>query len=103
MDDIETITGNWVEVAEMAASGQMVFLREDGKVPPSRGARRRLGLDSQGTAQHLGLGATDRVEEKGSGNWELTGTTLTLNITGWEGTYNVEKLTNEELILTMRK
>ena len=100
-DDID-ISGEWVEVVEQAGKGQLVLLRPDAGVPPSRGGRRHLALADQGRADALGQGATDRLESVGGGGWAVDGGTLTLTLPGWEGTYDIEAIGDCRLILRRR-
>ena len=89
-------------MAEKAGEGQLVLLRPDAGVPPSRGSRRHLELADQGHASALGQGATDRLESVGGGGWALEDGTLTLTLPGWEGTYEVEAMDDRKLILRRR-
>lgn len=100
-DEIE-ISGEWVEIVEEAGDGQLVLLRPDAGVPPSRGGRRHLELADQGRASALGQGATDRLESVGGGGWAIENGTLTLTLPGWEGTYDIVAIDDRRLVLRRR-
>ena len=102
MSDENRISGEWVEVSEQAAEGQLVLLRPDAGVPPSRGSRRHLILADQGRANALGQGATDRLESVGGGGWAYEAGALTLSLPGWEGKYDIVTLDDRKLVLRRR-
>jgi hypothetical protein len=102
MADPRQLAREWVEVGEESEGKRIVLRPSSYSIPPSRGGRRHLELGPSGQGRALGLGATDRLEAKGSGGWSLEGDTLQLELTGWEGTYDIEQLGDEILVLRRR-
>jgi hypothetical protein len=101
MADKEKLTREWVEVAEESDGGAIHLRPSDYPIPPARG-RRHLSLEQRGGSEALGAGATDKLESIGSGSWSLDGDTLHVTAPGWEGNYQIEKLTDDLLILRKR-
>lgn len=102
MTDPKQLAREWVEVREESEGERIVLRPSDYPVPPSRGGRRHLELGLSGQGRALGLGATDKLEAKGSGDWSLEGEALQLRLKGWEGTYDIEELGNDILVLRRR-
>lgn len=102
MDDPKRLTGTWVEIQERGSSVRCILMRADANVPPTRGGRRQLELTADGAVRSMAQGATDRMEAAAEGQWQLQDDTLKLNLDGWEGDYDVETMTDTELILHRR-
>ncbi len=102
MEHQEKLLGAWVEIQERGDDGRVVLMRPDAGVPPSRGGRRRLEIDAEGHASSMAQGATDRMETSATGAWDMHDDIIDLKLDGWEGEYNVEKMTDTELILNRR-
>lgn len=91
---------NWVEVSE--EGGRIVLRPKDWPVPRSRGGRRHLELMVSGNVRGLAAGPTDALETQGQGGWSLAGDTLTLELEGWQGRYQIEQLADDILVLRRR-
>jgi hypothetical protein len=102
MADPRQLAREWVEVREESEGERIVLRPSNYPVAPSRGGRRHLELSPSGQGRALGLGATDRLEVKGSGGWSLEGEALQLKLKGWEGTYDIEELGDDILVLRRR-
>ncbi len=102
MEHQEMLLGAWVEIQERSDEGRVVLMRPDAGVPPLRGGRRRLEIAAEGHASSMAQGATDRMETSARGAWDLHGDIIGLQLDGWEGEYDVEKMTDTELILNRR-
>ncbi len=102
MEHLDKFAGAWVEIQERGDSGRMVLMRSNANVPPSRGDRRRLEINAEGQAWSLAQGATDRLEAAAAGAWDMHDNTIELKLDGWEGEYDVENMTDTELILNRR-
>ena len=102
MADPRQLARKWVEVREESGDDRIVLRPSDYPVSASRGGRRHLELSPKGRVQALGLGATDRLEATGSGGWSLEGEALQLKLKGWEGTYDIEELGDDILVLRRR-
>lgn len=96
------LTGTWVEIQEQSNSEHTVLRRPDADIPPTRGGRRQLKIAGEGAVHTMAQGASDRMEPKASGGWQLTQDHLELNLDGWEGEYVIESITDTELILHRR-
>lgn len=102
MADLKQLERAWVEVAEEGGDERIVLRPLDYPVPPSRGGRRRLDLSASGKAERRGYGPTDGYEVKGTGSWTVEDDTLRLELENWDGTYLIEELGDEILVLRRR-
>ncbi len=102
MADEGQLARSWVEVAEESDSERTVFRPMDYPVPPTRGGRRRLDLSTDHKSTELGAGPTDAYESKSTGTWTHRGSELHLDLTSWRGTYVIEELSDEILVLRRR-
>ena len=71
-------------------------------IPPARG-RRRLDLTGPEGAVTRTPGTDDRMESAAPGAWALDGRSLTIDAPVWSGTYDIEAVTDDVLILRPRK
>ena len=102
MDHLEKLAGEWVEIREREGKDELVLMRADADVPATRGGRRQLDMNAEGKVRSLAQGASDRMETTASGDWDIKENVLELNLEGWEGTYDIENITDTELILKRR-
>lgn len=101
MTDEKKIAREWVEIREDSKDGSLVFRPIDYPVAPARG-RRHLQLLQAGEGSALEPGPTDRLQSSDKGNWSIDKQILRMNISGWEGDYNIEELQDNILILRKR-
>lgn len=102
MADREMLARDWVEVSE-EGDGSRIVLRPAGyAIKPSRGGRRHLRLSPSGGVRSLAQGPGDALETKGSGGWSLKDETLSLDLGGWQGDYQIEQLGDDILVLRRR-
>lgn len=102
MADMEKLVGQWVEVEERGAPDRLVLMRPDADVPLKRGGRRNLDMAPDGAATSLAQGAHDGLEPVAKGQWLEEGEGLKLELEGWEGSYDLDMMTDTELILRRR-
>ena len=88
----------WVEIREESQEGRIVLRPMGYDIPPARG-RRWLDLSIEGTAQVKSPDATDKMEGKG-GTWSLQDDNLSLEIPGWTGSYRIEQLDEDILVIS---
>ncbi len=91
----------WVEIREDSTDEKLVLRPTDYPIPPARG-RRQLELTEIGQGQALEAGPADKLETVSHGGWSIEDQTLLLNIEGWEGTYEIEDLQDDILVLRKR-
>jgi hypothetical protein len=89
----------WVEIREEGGGNRLVLRPLDADIPPMRGGRRRLSLTAGGGSESFASGAADAMESIGTGGWNLQGGMLQLEIEGWSGSYRIEELSDDVLIL----
>ena len=93
------LTGQWVEIEEECSSDRLVFKSINSRIPPRRGGRRRLNLEGSGATESLQQGPADGLVQVSGSDWRLQSGLLSLDTAAWRGTYEIETLTGEELIL----
>ncbi|SNR50409.1 lipocalin family protein [Puniceibacterium sediminis] len=101
-EKINQLLGTWVVVRERRADDTLAFIRPDAELSPTRGGRKNMIILPDGGLDKMSRGPTDRLEKTDSGSWSLNGNTLQLSIPGWEGTYDINTLSETELILGRR-
>ena len=97
MTSIVMLRREWVELREECTKGRIVLRPITYKVPPARG-RRRLDLSVKGFAAAKSEGPSDKLQARG-GSWSLQDDDLKVDAPGWTGTYRVEEITQEILVL----
>lgn len=102
MADREKLARDWIEVGEEGDGTRIVLRPPDYPVPRSRGGRRRLALAGSGKVRALAPGPADALESAGQGGWSLRGDILVLELPGWQGEYQVERLAEDILVLRRR-
>ena len=99
MTDETKLQQTWVEMSELSSDGKIVLKSPEADIPRSRAPRRQLDLSGQGRATQMSGSPNDALVEDGRGDWRLDGTSLQLTLKDWEGTYEVEELSDDTLIL----
>ncbi|WP_347265656.1 hypothetical protein [Paracoccus sp. (in: a-proteobacteria)] len=102
MTDQAKLARRWVEISEECRDGRIVLRPPDYPMPRSRGGRRHLDLQPAGQVRALGSGPADALECKDQGGWSLTGDALVLDLAGWQGSYAIEELGADILVLRRR-
>ena len=95
--DEKQLARSWVEVREEGGADRIVLRPETYAIPPARG-RRGLDLSRPAAAVAKAPGPTDKTEGK-PGSWSLSGDELTIDAPGWSGTYTVEQVSGNILVL----
>ena len=96
--DAESICGDWVEVREESAHGELVLRSIDADIPPARG-RRRLVLLPDGHLQGGSPGPDDRLRAAQADRWSVEDDCLHIQSGEWAGTYKIEKADADRLVL----
>lgn len=93
------LTREWVEIVEDSTEETWVFRPLDYPMPPSRGGRRRLELQSSGDAVAKSTGRADAMEISGRGTWSCDNGSLLLDLPGWSARYEIKELKNDLLVI----
>lgn len=97
--DADRIAGDWVEVREDAAPGQILLRPSTADLPPARG-RRRLDIAAGGHVQAGAPGPDDRTRRGPAAPWTLDGDVLTITSGEWQGAYRIIAADEEKLVLS---
>lgn len=100
MTGLAQLQKEWVEIREENTADQFVFRPFSYPIPPARG-RRALDLSEPGKAWSKSPGPSDKLEGI-QGTWVLEEGALILDTPGWRGTYDIEELTEDKLVLRAR-
>jgi hypothetical protein len=98
--DPSEILGEWVHSHEESAGDRLVFRRKDYPFPPSRG-RMSINLLPGGEAEGGGPGPDDRAVTS-PGRWRLEGNQLAIEGQWLSGTYEVEAVGPDVLVVRQR-
>jgi hypothetical protein len=97
MTEQEKLARTWVEVREESEPGRIVLRPVDYNLPPARG-RRWLDLSEPTRALAKSPGPADKMEGK-SGTWSVSDQELSITAPGWTGTYHIEEVGENLLVL----
>jgi len=98
MADVKELARNWVEVREEGSAGRIVLRPQSYPIPPARG-RRALDLSGPGQAALAKAPGPDDKSVGKSGKWSVAGDELTVDAPDWAGTYTIEELSQDILVL----
>lgn len=93
----KSLNAEWVHSHEEDEGDRMVFRPADFDFPPSRG-RTGFRLEPGGAAEASGPGPDDR-RRGAPGRWSLSGRRLRVSAPGFSGTFEVEKVDGERLVV----
>ncbi len=99
MVDRSLLAKIWLVSTEESTSDTIVLRPSNYAFAPSRRARRAIDLTESGAAFGRGYGANDAYERQGGGSWTLKEDQLNLDLDYWQGTYTIEQINDEVLIL----
>ena len=93
----QSLEATWIHSHEEDQGDRLVFRGPTFEFPPSRG-RTGFTLKSDGVVEVVGPGPNDR-RQVSSGRWTLTGKRLEIKSTGFSGTFDVEEMDNNRLVV----
>ncbi|NER78493.1 MAG: hypothetical protein F6K42_02740 [Leptolyngbya sp. SIO1D8] len=97
MVDLNQLAQKWVEIREESTNTKILLRPSTYNIPPAR-SRRTLELISDGIAVSGSPSADDR-SVRNAGSWALTMGELVIAAPGWTGTYTIEEITPNKLVL----
>ena len=98
MADAKALVGRWVEIREEGGDGRLVLRADSPDIPPARG-RRSIELAEGGKASLHAPGPDDRSRSS-DGSWSLEGDRLRIDAPGWSGSYMIDSIGNDRVVLS---
>lgn len=99
--DEDSIEGAWTHSHEEDEGDRLVFRYSEFAFPPSRG-RTEITLKSGGVVE-VGYPGPDDRRKRSPGRWTLEGNLLEIEAPGWSGTFEIESLSRQALVVRRKQ